>query len=93
MRVTSPSDAEPVEEEWFGWRPMSCDGKPIIDRVPRYANTYVAAGHSIAFRYAVVLHAGDPATAGLARQYQKWASQPLDAIPPREVGGKREAAP
>ena len=39
--------AEPVEEEWFGWRPMSCDGKPIIDRVPRYSNTYVAAGHSM----------------------------------------------
>lgn len=39
--------AEPVEEEWFGWRPMSCDGKPIIDRIPRYSNAYVAAGHSM----------------------------------------------
>lgn len=39
--------AEPVEEEWFGWRPMSCDGKPIIDRVPRSSNTYVASGHSM----------------------------------------------
>ncbi len=39
--------AEPVEEEWFGWRPMSCDGKPIIDRVPQLSNTYVAAGHSM----------------------------------------------
>ncbi len=39
--------AEPVEEEWYGWRPMSCDGKPIIDRVPRLSNTYVAAGHSM----------------------------------------------
>ena len=39
--------AEPVEEEWYGWRPMSCDGKPIIDRVPRLSNTFVAAGHSM----------------------------------------------
>lgn len=38
---------EPVEEEWCGWRPMSCDGKPIIDRVPHYSNTYVSAGHSM----------------------------------------------
>lgn len=38
---------EPVEEEWFGWRPMSCDGKPIIDRIPQLTNGYVAAGHSM----------------------------------------------
>ncbi len=38
---------EPVEEQWFGWRPMSCDGKPLIDRVPRLSNTFVASGHSM----------------------------------------------
>lgn len=38
---------EPLEEEWFGWRPMSCDGKPIIDRIPALTNAYVAAGHSM----------------------------------------------
>ena len=25
--------ADPVQEQWFGWRPMTPDGKPIIDRV------------------------------------------------------------
>ncbi len=26
---------EPVEEEWFGWRPMTYDGKPIIGPCPK----------------------------------------------------------
>jgi D-amino-acid dehydrogenase len=38
---------EPVEEEWFGWRPMTYDGKPIIDRSPRMDNVIVAAGHNM----------------------------------------------
>jgi D-amino-acid dehydrogenase len=37
----------PIEEEWFGWRPMTYDGKPIIDRCPRWENVYVAAGHNM----------------------------------------------
>ena len=24
--------AEPVQEEWWGWRPMTYDGLPVIDR-------------------------------------------------------------
>lgn len=39
--------AEPVEEEWFGWRPMTWDGLPYIDRTPRYSNVWVAAGHNM----------------------------------------------
>jgi D-amino-acid dehydrogenase len=39
--------AEPVLEEWFGWRPMTPDGKPIIDRSPALDNVYLAAGHSM----------------------------------------------
>jgi D-amino-acid dehydrogenase len=39
--------AEPVLEEWFGWRPMTPDGKPIIDRSPALDNVLVAAGHSM----------------------------------------------
>lgn len=39
--------AEPVQEEWFGWRPMTWDGKPIIDRSPKYSNVWVAAGHNM----------------------------------------------
>ncbi len=38
---------EPIEEEWFGWRPMTCDGKPIIDRSPALANVFIAAGHNM----------------------------------------------
>lgn len=39
--------AEPVEEEWYGWRPMTWDGKPYIDRTPRFGNVWVAAGHNM----------------------------------------------
>jgi D-amino-acid dehydrogenase len=38
---------EPVEEEWFGWRPMTYDGMPIIDRSPLLANVMIAAGHNM----------------------------------------------
>jgi D-amino-acid dehydrogenase len=38
---------EPVEEEWFGWRPLTYDGKPIIDRCPRLSNVWIAAGHNM----------------------------------------------
>lgn len=38
---------EPVERTWFGWRPMTYDGLPIIDRAPRYENVWVAAGHNM----------------------------------------------
>ncbi|MCA9030757.1 MAG: FAD-dependent oxidoreductase [Planctomycetaceae bacterium] len=33
--------------EWYGWRPMSCDGKPIIGRVPKLSNVCLATGHSM----------------------------------------------
>jgi len=39
--------AEPVEEQWYGWRPMTYDGKPIIDRSPAMDNVYIAAGHNM----------------------------------------------
>lgn len=39
--------AEPIEERWFGWRPMSADGMPIISRSPRLPNVLIAAGHSM----------------------------------------------
>jgi D-amino-acid dehydrogenase len=38
--------AEPVQEEWFGWRPMTYDGKPLIDRSPALDNVLLAAGHN-----------------------------------------------
>jgi D-amino-acid dehydrogenase len=36
-----------VEEEWWGWRPMVHDGKPVIDRSPAMANVVIAAGHGM----------------------------------------------
>jgi D-amino-acid dehydrogenase len=36
-----------VEEEWFGWRPMTPDSVPVIDRSPRFANVWIAAGHNM----------------------------------------------
>jgi D-amino-acid dehydrogenase len=39
--------AEPVQEEWWGWRPMTYDGLPIIDRSPALANVLIAAGHNM----------------------------------------------
>ncbi len=38
---------EPIEETWFGWRPMTWDGKPIIDRSPAMKNVWIAAGHNM----------------------------------------------
>jgi D-amino-acid dehydrogenase len=39
--------AEPTQEEWFGWRPMTYDGKPVVGRAPALANVAVAAGHGM----------------------------------------------
>jgi D-amino-acid dehydrogenase len=38
---------EPVQEEWFGWRPMTYDGLPIIGRCPAMGNVLIAAGHNM----------------------------------------------
>ncbi len=39
--------AEPVQEKWSGWRPMSADGAPIIGKLPKFKNAWLAAGHSM----------------------------------------------
>jgi len=39
--------AEPIQEEWYGWRPMTYDSKPIIGFAPRAKNVAIAAGHSM----------------------------------------------
>jgi D-amino-acid dehydrogenase len=39
--------SEPVQNEWFGWRPMVYDGLPIIDRSPKWGNAFIAAGHGM----------------------------------------------
>jgi len=40
-------EAEHIEEEWCGFRPMTCDGLPIIGRSPRLQNVMIAAGHNM----------------------------------------------
>jgi D-amino-acid dehydrogenase len=39
--------AEPVQEEWWGWRPMTFDSVPVIDRAPVASNVLIAAGHNM----------------------------------------------
>lgn len=34
-------------EEWCGWRPMTNDGMPIIDKSPKHKNLYMACGHNM----------------------------------------------
>jgi D-amino-acid dehydrogenase len=36
-----------VQEQWYGWRPMTWDGKPVIDRAPAAGNVWIAAGHNM----------------------------------------------
>ncbi|QDV24475.1 NAD(P)/FAD-dependent oxidoreductase [Aureliella helgolandensis] len=38
---------KPELETWYGWRPMTYDGLPVIDRSPRWNNAWVAAGHNM----------------------------------------------
>lgn len=37
----------PEWEEWYGWRPMTYDNLPIIDRTPAMSNVYIATGHNM----------------------------------------------
>jgi D-amino-acid dehydrogenase len=38
---------EPELEQWYGWRPMTYDSLPIIDRSPAFSNVIIAAGHNM----------------------------------------------
>jgi D-amino-acid dehydrogenase len=38
---------DPIEDRWYGWRPMTQDSLPIIDRSPKYENVWIAAGHNM----------------------------------------------
>jgi D-amino-acid dehydrogenase len=39
--------SDPIVEEWYGWRPMTWDSRPIIDRSPALSNVWIAAGHNM----------------------------------------------
>ncbi len=45
--LTDPGDPTQGAEEWWGWRPMTPSGLPVIDRVPGLPNVWVAAGHGM----------------------------------------------
>lgn len=45
--LKEPIAPGPDAEEWWGWRPMIPDGKPVIDRTPAMSNVIVAAGHGM----------------------------------------------
>jgi D-amino-acid dehydrogenase len=36
-----------TQDKWCGWRPMTCDGLPIIDRSPSLENVVIAVGHNM----------------------------------------------
>ncbi len=40
-------ECEPIEQTWYGWRPMTWDSLPIIDRSPTMSNVLIAAGHNM----------------------------------------------
>ena len=39
--------ATPVVEQWWGWRPMIYDGRPVIGFAPAFDNVLIAAGHGM----------------------------------------------
>jgi D-amino-acid dehydrogenase len=43
--MAAPPDG-PVQT-WYGWRPMTWDSLPIIGRVPKLGNAYLATGHNM----------------------------------------------
>jgi len=67
--------AEPVEEEWWGWRPMIYDGKPIIDRSPAFDNVLIAAGHGMLGLSMA------PATGKLVAEMLGGATPHIDPVP------------
>jgi len=70
-------EAEPVHEEWWGWRPMVPDGKPIIGRAGKLDNVYLATGHGM---LGLSLATG---TARLIRELVTGAVPHVDATPYR----------
>jgi D-amino-acid dehydrogenase len=43
----SEPHTEPIQQRWYGWRPMTYDGLPILDRCPAAENVLLAAGHNM----------------------------------------------
>ena len=69
-----------TKERWCGWRPMTPNELPIIDRAPELENLYVAAGHGM---MGVSMA---PATAQLVRHLIDGEDVGLDREPYRIPG-------
>ena len=65
------------KEEWCGFRPMTMDGLPFIDRSPRLINVMIAAGHNM-----IGLSAA-PGTGKLVAEIMEGASPHIDPQPYR----------
>jgi D-amino-acid dehydrogenase len=72
--LVDPPDG-PVQEEWFGWRPMTCDDLPCIGRPPKLRNVIVAAGHGM------IGMATAPASGKLASEILSGLQPHIDASP------------
>ena len=59
-----------VRQTWAGMRPMTADGLPLLDRLPRLGNAYVATGHGM---FGVALA---PASGHALAQYVHTGIQP-----------------
>lgn len=46
-RRAFPGMSAEIRDVWSGPRPVTPDGLPVLDRLPRYANAFVAAGHGM----------------------------------------------
>ena len=38
---------QPISDQWYGWRPMTYDSKPVIGRCPGFQQVYLATGHNM----------------------------------------------
>jgi D-amino-acid dehydrogenase len=65
----------PVEEEWSGWRPMSCDDLPCIGTAPGAINVVIAAGHGM------IGMATAPASGKLAAELASGEAPHVDPLP------------
>jgi D-amino-acid dehydrogenase len=41
------TNGQPEIEEWYGWRPMTCDDLPLIGPAKRASNVIIASGHGM----------------------------------------------
>lgn len=79
----------PVVEEWYGWRPMTYDEMPVIDRLPAFENAYLAAGHGMLGLSMA------PATGALVADLMTGATPSVDPAPYRisRFGSRAIATP